>query len=320
MNAAPSTKRTPLLCLAGPTASGKSAASMAIAQHLPVEIINVDSATIYREMDIGTAKPDSQARAATTHHLLDILDPTQSYSAALFLQDAQRSAQAIWARGKIPLLVGGTMLYFKVLRDGIDDLPSASPALRGDIQARAQALGWPALHEELRLLDPITAKRLAPNDSQRIGRALEVYHGSGRPLSAFFDQPRPAPPPIRLISLEPSNRQALHERIAQRFEQMLSQGLEAEVRALHARGDLSPTLPAIRCVGYRQLWEYIEGRATLAVACEKAIAATRQLAKRQQTWLRSMPEREVVDCLSPEARQMVVNKALEYAGRLNDPS
>jgi len=309
----------PLLCLAGPTASGKSAASMAIAQRLPIEIINVDSATIYRGMDIGTAKPDARARATTPHHLLDILDPTESYSAAQFLKDAQTCAKAIWERGNIPLLVGGTMLYFKVLRDGIDDLPSASLALRAEIQARAQAIGWPAMHEELALLDPLTAKRLSPNDSQRIGRALEVYHCSGRPLSAFFDQQRPAPPPIRLISLEPSNRQALHERIAQRFDLMLSEGFEAEVRALHARGDLSPALPSIRCVGYRQLWEYIEGRDTLVEAREKAIAATRQLAKRQMTWLRSMPEREVVDCLSPSANQTVLNKALEYA-ESNPPS
>lgn len=313
MSAQETHTQPPLLCLAGPTASGKSAASMAIAEHLPIEIINVDSATIYRGMDIGTAKPDHQSRATTTHHLLDILDPSQSYSAAQFLHDAQTCVQAIRARGNIPLLVGGTMLYFKVLRDGLDDLPSATPALRSEIQARAQACGWPAMHQFLAQVDPITAKRLAPNDSQRIGRALEVYHDSGRPLSDFFKPDRPPAAPIRLISLEPQDRAALHERIEQRFDAMLDQGLEAEVRALYARGDLSPALPSIRCVGYRQLWAYIEGQDTLSQAREKAIAATRQLAKRQLTWLRSMPEREVVDCLSPDATREVLNKALEGA-------
>lgn len=313
MSAQETHTQPPLLCLAGPTASGKSAASMAIAEHLPIEIINVDSATIYRGMDIGTAKPDHQSRATTTHHLLDILDPSQSYSAAQFLHDAQTCVQAIRARGNIPLLVGGTMLYFKVLRDGLDDLPSATPALRSEIQARAQACGWPAMHQFLAQVDPITAKRLAPNDSQRIGRALEVYHDSGRPLSDFFKPDRPPAAPIRLISLEPQDRAALHERIEQRFDAMLDQGLEAEVRALYARGDLSPALPSIRCVGYRQLWAYIERQDTLSQAREKAIAATRQLAKRQLTWLRSMPEREVVDCLSPDATREVLNKALEGA-------
>jgi|UniRef100_UPI0040487D40 tRNA dimethylallyltransferase len=313
MNAFAAPAWPPLLCLAGPTASGKSAASVAIAEHLPIEIINVDSATIYRGMDIGTAKPDHHARATTTHHLLDILDPSQSYSAAQFLKDAQTCVHAIRARGNIPLLVGGTMLYFKVLRDGIDDLPSAPPALRSEIQDRAQACGWPAMHQALAKLDPITAKRLAPNDSQRIGRALEVYHCSGRPLSDFFNQERPTASPIRLISLEPQDRARLHERIEQRFDAMLEQGLEAEVRALHERGDLSPTLPSIRCVGYRQLWAYIEGHDTLSQAREKAIAATRQLAKRQLTWLRGMPEREIIDCLSPNSTRDVLNKALENA-------
>ena len=313
MSARETQTQPPLLCLAGPTASGKSAASIAIAEHLPIEIINVDSATIYRGMDIGTAKPDYQSQTITTHHLLDILDPSQSYSAAQFLHDAQTCIQAIRARGHIPLLVGGTMLYFKVLRDGIDDLPSATPALRSEIQERAQAQGWPAMHRALAEVDPITAKRLAPNDSQRIGRALEVYHCSGRPLSDFFNQERPPASPIRLISLEPQDRRPLHERIEQRFDAMLEQGLEAEVRALHARGDLNPTLPSIRCVGYRQLWAYLEGQDTLSQAREKAIAATRQLAKRQLTWLRSMPEREIIDCLSPSATKDVLNKALENA-------
>jgi len=320
MSASTTTAWPPLLCLAGPTASGKSAASMAIAEHLPIEIINVDSATIYRGMDIGTAKPDHQARASATHHLLDILDPSQSYSAAQFLHDAQSCVQAIRARGNIPLLVGGTMLYFKVLRDGIDDLPSAPPTLRIEIQARAQACGWPAMHQALAQVDPITAKRLAPNDSQRIGRALEIYHCSGRAMSDFFNQERPPATPLRLISLEPQDRTPLHERMTKRFDAMLDQGLEAEVRALHARGDLNPALPSIRCVGYRQLWAYIEGHDTLSQAREKAIAATRQLAKRQLTWLRSMPEREVVDCMSPSATRDVLSKALENTKRINQTS
>lgn len=313
MSISPRNTSTPLLCLAGPTASGKSAASLAIAEHLPIEIVNVDSATIYREMDIGTAKPDAQARLAIAHHLLDILDPSQSYSAAQFLTDAQARIKSIWERGNMPLLVGGTMLYFKVLKEGIDQLPSAPPAIRAEIQARALTLGWPALHQALAAVDPITAKRLAPNDSQRIGRALEVYHCSGRALSSFFNKERPPPACTRLISLEPSERKTLHERISNRFDGMLDQGFEAEVRALHARGDLNPMLPAIRCVGYRQLWDHIEGRTTLNQARDNAIAATRQLAKRQLTWLRSMSEREVVNCLSASATDEVVSKALHYA-------
>ncbi|MFO7747768.1 MAG: tRNA (adenosine(37)-N6)-dimethylallyltransferase MiaA [Orrella sp.] len=300
----------PLLCLAGPTASGKSAASMALAQALPVEIINVDSATIYRGMDIGTAKPDAQTRKTVPHHLLDILDPAHAYSAAQFLVDARRCIDEIRQRGNTPLLVGGTMLYFKVLRDGLDDLPSASPEIRADIQAQGQALGWPAMHAKLALIDPETAQRLAPNDSQRIGRALEVYQSSGQALSTFFDPNRTSQQALHLISLEPSDRQVLHERIAQRFDLMLEQGLENEVRTLLARGDLSPDLPSIRCVGYRQMWDYLQGRDSLANAREKAIAATRQLAKRQLTWLRGMTERHVVDCLASDASDQVKRLAI----------
>lgn len=300
----------PLLCLAGPTASGKSAASMALANALPVEIINVDSATIYRGMDIGTAKPDDETRAMVPHHLLDILDPAQAYSAAQFLSDAERLIDEIRQRGKTPLLVGGTMLYFKVLKEGLDDLPSASPALRAEIQSRAQVRGWPALHAELALIDPTSANRLAPNDSQRIGRALEVYHSSGRALSTFFNPNRTTGHTVHLISLEPSERQVLHQRITQRFDQMLEQGLEAEVRALQARGDLSTDLPSIRCVGYRQMWDYLQGHSSLTQARERAIVATRQLAKRQLTWLRGMTDRHVVDCLAPDANDQVLSLAL----------
>jgi len=294
-----------LLCLAGPTASGKSAASMAIADVLPIEIINVDSATIYQGMDIGTAKPDAQARAKVPHHLLDILDPAHAYSAAQFLNDAKRCIADIQQRGKTPLLVGGTMLYFKVLKDGIDDLPSASATLRADIQGQAQSKGWPAMHAELARVDPVTAQRLAPNDRQRIGRALEIYHGTGRPISSFFDPNRAPEQSLHLISLEPNDRQVLHQRISERFDLMLEEGLIAEVQALMARGDLHDDLPSIRCVGYRQIWAHLQGQDSLEQAREKAIAATRQLAKRQLTWLRSMSERHVIDSLAPDAIDQV---------------
>lgn len=290
----------PLLCLAGPTASGKSTGSMAIADLLPIEIINVDSATIYQGMDIGTAKPDANDRARVPHHLLDIIDPAQAYSAAQFLNDAKRCITDIQERGKTPVLVGGTMLYFKVLQDGIDDLPSASAAIRADIQGQAQSKGWPNMHTELARVDPLTAKRLAPNDRQRIGRALEIYHSTGRPISSFFDPNRAPGRKLHLISLEPSDRQISHQRIGERFDLMLEKGLVAEVQALMARGDLKDDLPSIRCVGYRQIWAHLHGQDSLAQAREKAIAATRQLAKRQLTWLRGMNERHVIDSLAPD--------------------
>lgn len=293
----------PLFCLAGPTASGKSAVSMALAKELPIEIINMDSATIYRGMDIGTAKPDHQERALVPHHLIDILDPSQSYSAAQFRQDALDCAQAIRARGNLPLLVGGTMLYYKVLSEGIDDLPQANALLRQEIQAQAQTMGWPALHHELSRVDPITAAKLAPNDSQRIGRALEVYRATGKPISSLFGNKIAQPAPTVLLSLEPADRQALHNRIEKRFDQMLEAGLVAEVQRLYERGDLHPGLPSMRCVGYRQIWDYIDGQCGLQEARARGIAATRQLAKRQLTWLRSMPKRHTIDCLDDKASQ-----------------
>lgn len=308
----------PLICIAGPTASGKSAVSMALAKELPIEIINMDSATIYRGMDIGTAKPDQHERAIVSHHLIDILDPSQSYSAAQFRQDALSCAQAIRARGHLPLLVGGTMLYYKVLSEGIDDLPQANEAIRQDIQAQAETMGWPALHQALKDIDPITAARLAPNDSQRIGRALEVYRATGKPLSSLFGNKIAPSVPTVLVSLEPSDRHALHSRIEQRFDQMLEAGFLEEVQKLHARGDLHPGLPAMRCVGYRQLWDYIDGQCSLAQARTRGIAATRQLAKRQLTWLRSMSARHTIDCLSPNVSQQalaVVTAAVEVMTR-----
>ncbi len=298
-----SSASAPLICLAGPTASGKSAIARAIAQRWPTEIINVDSATIYRDMDIGTAKPSASEQLAIRHHLLDIRDPSQSYSAAAFRRDALQCVAEIRARGNLPILAGGTMLYFKALRDGLNDLPTADAQIRLDIEARAVSNGWPALHAELAVIDPVTAARLSPNDSQRVGRALEIWMISGKPMSELIGQAHQTDAPVQTItiSLEPAERSALHARIAQRFDLMLQEGLIEEVRALHARPDLHTGLPSVRCVGYRQLWSMLEGEITQDQAREQAIAATRQLAKRQLTWLRSLPGRLVIDALSPHA-------------------
>lgn len=294
-----------VICLAGPTAAGKSASTLALAERWPLEIVNVDSATIYRGMDIGTAKPSAAEQALVPQHLLDILDPAQSYSAAEFRADALRLIGEITARGRIPLLAGGTMMYYKALRDGLDDLPQADPALRAELEARAARDGWPALHAELARLDPVTAARLAPNDSQRIQRALEICQLSGQPMSALLGRQRTAAGEADnrylTISLEPSERAALHARIEQRFDAMLANGLLDEVRGLHARADLHPGLPSVRCVGYRQMWAHLDGEISLEEAREQGIAATRQLAKRQITWLRAQPERVIVDCLAADA-------------------
>jgi tRNA dimethylallyltransferase len=298
----------PLICIAGPTASGKRAAARAIAQRWPVEIINVDSATIYRGMDIGTAKPTAQERTEITHHLLDILDPADSYSVASFRRDALQCVRDIQSRGRLPLLVGGTMMYFKALRDGLNNLPAADPEIRKALEARAAAEGWPAMHDWLKTIDPLTAQRLSPNDSQRVGRALEIWQISGQPMSALLGATQPADEPVATItvSLEPLERSLLHARIAERFDQMLELGLVTEVQALHARGDLHPGLPSIRCVGYRQLWSMLAGELDLKQAREQAISATRQLAKRQITWLRSQPNRHLIDACSPNAIDQVV--------------
>ncbi|WP_172965878.1 tRNA (adenosine(37)-N6)-dimethylallyltransferase MiaA [Achromobacter xylosoxidans] len=294
-----------VICLAGPTAAGKSASTLALAERWPLEIVNVDSATIYRGMDIGTAKPSPAEQAQVPQHLLDIRDPAQSYSAAEFRADALRLIDEIRARGRIPLLAGGTMMYYKALRDGLDDLPQADPALRAELEARAARDGWPALHAELARLDPVTAARLAPNDSQRIQRALEICRLSGQPMSALLGRQRAAAGDddnrYLTISLEPSERAALHARIEQRFDAMLANGLLEEVRGLHARADLHPGLPSVRCVGYRQMWAHLDGEISLEEAREQGIAATRQLAKRQITWLRAQPERVIVDCLAADA-------------------
>ena len=280
------------LCLAGPTAAGKTAAALAIAEALAggpgVEIVSVDSALVYRGMDIGTAKPSAAERARVPHHLIDLIDPAQAYSAAQFVADARRAIAQIRARGRLPLLVGGTMLYFRALFDGLDEMPPADAALRAELDAQAAERGWPALHGELAQVDPATAARLAPGDSQRIQRALEVWRLTGRPLASFHrERPRVGDLPP-LLALEPRDRAWLHERIAQRFSAMLDAGLVDEVRGLRARGDLHAGMPAMRCVGYRQAWEAIE-HDELAALPARGIAATRQLAKRQLTCCAAWP-------------------------------
>lgn len=276
----------------GPTASGKSALAMALSQRLPIEIVSVDSALVYRGMDIGSAKPTVLERQQVPHHLIDIRDPAQAYSAAEFVRDATTLIPDINQRNRLPMLVGGTMLYFKALNEGLNDMPGADAEIRAQLEAEAAQTGWPALHQRLQQIDPLSASRLKPGDAQRIQRALEVYLLTGKPLSHFHGESKaPAPHFNTLkIALLPDDRSALHARIAQRFEQMLAAGFLDEVAQLHARGDLHADLPAMRAVGYRQAWDYLDGKiSSLEELCERAIAATRQLAKRQMTWLRSWP-------------------------------
>ncbi len=304
------------IALVGPTASGKTAAALALAAALRerggAEIISVDSALVYRGMDIGTAKPSREELAQVPHHLIDIIDPLQSYSAAEFAKDATRLIGEIRARGKTPLLVGGTMLYLKALLEGLNDMPPSDPQVRADIQQRAAERGWPAMHDQLQAVDPVTAARLAPGDSQRIGRALEVWTITGQPLSAFHQGTKPKTPRwhIPVISLEPLDRAWLHERIAQRFDAMLAAGFLDEVRALRARGDLNPDLPSMRCVGYRQAWQGLEEGWSAAEIRERGIFATRQLAKRQLTWLRGIPQRTVVAADAPQALKQTLDAAM----------
>ena len=299
----------PVICLLGPTASGKTAATLALADRFPLEIISLDSALVYRGMDIGTAKPSAEEQARVPHHLIDIIDPADSYSAAQFVRDANDLIAAIRARGHMPLIAGGTMLYYKALTQGLNDLPQADAAVRAQLDAEAAAHGWPALHAELAAVDPVTAARLPPNDAQRIQRALEVFRLTGVPMSTLLSRPAAAgsntfpgqaPADMRVIALEPSDRSVLHTRIATRFDTMLAAGLLDEVLALRARGDLHLGLPSMRCVGYRQAWEFLDGACDAATMRERGIAATRQLCKRQLTWLRSTPERQTIDCLAPD--------------------
>jgi tRNA dimethylallyltransferase len=311
------------VAIMGPTASGKTAAALEIARHIPSEIISVDSALVYRGMDIGTAKPTAEERASVPHHLIDILDPAESYSAMQFRNDALKLVDGIIERGRLPLLVGGTMLYFKTLRDGLDALPEADAALRAQLDAEGAQIGWPAMHAKLATLDSETAARLKPHDTQRIQRALEIITLSGQPMSQLLAKAPKIDLPFSLlpIALEPSERSVLHERIATRFDAMLNNphGLIAEVEALRARGDLHPGLPSIRCVGYRQTWEYLDGDYDLQTLREKGIAATRQLAKRQLTWLRSMSDRIVVDCIDRNAVSTVLQQ-VERAADIADGS
>lgn len=302
----------------GPTASGKTGVAVELARKFPVEIVSVDSALVYRHMNIGTAKPDAATRLQVPHHLVDLVDPTERYSAARFCADALLTMHEITGRNHIPLLTGGTMLYFKALREGLSELPAADSATRLVIEGMAQDAGWPAMHRELQRVDPATAERLDPHDAQRIQRAMEVFFLTGKPMSALLAQGSARPMPFRLISLAltPGDRAALHARIAERFERMMESGFLQEVRWLRDHFELHPDLPSMRCVGYRQAWQHLDGEFDLNGLKEKATAATRQLAKRQLTWLRATPNVREFDCLAADLSAQV-GEWLE--GQLADP-
>jgi tRNA dimethylallyltransferase len=281
----------PIAVLTGPTGTGKSDLALRLAAEWPIEIVSVDSAQVYRGMDIGSAKPDAATRAAVPHHLLDLADPSDNYSAGQFVRDCTRVVEEIESRGKVPLLVGGTMLYLRALIAGLAQLPEASEEIRARIDADAARVGWAAMHAKLADVDAAAAARIHPNDAQRIQRALEVYEAGGRPISELQRTTRAAlARDFVVVALMPEDRARLHEALARRFEQMMAAGFLDEVRRLRERGDLTDSLPAIRAVGYRQLWAHLAGAYSLGTAVERAIAATRQLAKRQMTWLRSMPD------------------------------
>jgi tRNA dimethylallyltransferase len=298
----------PAILLAGPTAGGKSALAMRIAERLPVEIVSVDSAQVYRGMDVGTAKPTTEERARVPHHLVDVIEPTQAYSAARFREDALRLVEEIRTRGRIPLLVGGTMLYFKALLEGLADLPEADPDVRRAIDAEAAVRGWHALHAELALVDPATAVRLEPGDAQRIQRALEVYRLTGRPMSAQLDRRHGARFAHVAIALVPSDRTVLHQRIAARFDAMLAMGLVDELASLRARHALEAGMPSMRCVGYRQAWQVLDGELPREELRDRGIFATRQLAKRQLTWLRGLDGFEALDPLAPDIEARALSR------------
>ena len=295
------TEKTIALLLLGPTASGKSALSLKLAEKYPVEIISIDSALVYRGMDIGSAKPTEEELRAAPHHLINIREINEPYSAADFVTDCTRLVHEIRGRGRIPLIVGGTMLYAKALRDGIDEMPTTSPEVRAGVSEEAEKLGWPAMHEILQACDPETAARLAPNDKQRIGRALEVYRMTGKPLSSFHRREARPAFPMATVALVPEDRKRLHELIEKRFDAMLAAGFLDEVKGLMARPDFDPESPAMRAVGYRQAIEYLEGRRTYDEFRLAGIAATRQLAKRQLTWLRSMEDITRIDPFSTQS-------------------
>ena len=310
-----SMKRPKALFLLGPTASGKTALAMHLADRFPVEIVSVDSALVYRGMDIGTAKPDAETLYEYPHHLIDLISPMDAYSVAQFFRDALRVMSQISARGRIPLLVGGTMLYVKALFEGLSDLPRGDADLRATLEARAGQLGWPAMHAELAQIDPLTAARLKPTDAQRIQRALEVFHLTGSAISALqmrATRPHDFPYAALQIGLIAGERSVLHERIAARFDAMLDAGLIEEVISLRRRYQLAAEMPSMRCVGYRQTWQFLEGEIDKKTLREKAIAATRQLAKRQLTWLRSMPDVSPMDCLQSDLHAVVVAKIMTF--------
>lgn len=294
----PEPKKIPALAVLGPTASGKSALGLWMAdQGFPIEIVSLDSALVFRDMNIGTAKPTPHELALVPHHLIDIINPSETFSAAEFVTECHALIADIRARGKVPLILGGTMMYFKTLVSGIDPLPTANPSIRQAIELQAAQDGWPSMHAQLAEVDPIAAARLKPNDSQRLQRALEVFQITGKPLSAFHQRDQHADAFIPTLAIEPSDRAVLHKRIEMRFHAMLAQGLVEEVIELRRNYVLDESMPSMRCVGYRQVWEYLHADSTREQMIERGIAATRQLAKRQITWLRSTPNKHVVDPL-----------------------
>src|SRR5450756_2726826 len=324
----------PAIFLMGPTASGKTGVAVELAQTLPVEIISVDSALVYRDMDIGTAKPEAATLARAPHHLIDIIDPTEAYSAAAFRRDALRLMHDITNRGRIPLLVGGTMLYFKALREGLSDLPQSNPEVRAELDAKIAQHGIKHLHKQLAMVDAETAARLKQTDTQRIQRAMEIYRITGQPMSALINKSlsrergerseggaagwgegNELPYRVIPIALVPSDRAQLHARIATRFSAMLEQGLVDELRGLREKYPLQPNMTSMRCVGYRQAWQFMEGEINEAQLLETGIAATRQLAKRQLTWLRSMPENIEVDCLTHNLEKIVLSELSRFVLR-----
>ena len=309
------------ICIVGPTGAGKTHLAMSLAEHaksigLNIELISMDSALVYRGLDIGSAKPTKEEQAAVVHHLIDILEPTEVYSAARFAKDAKRLCEEIRSRGNIPVVVGGTMLYWRAWAHGLSSLPPANPEIRIRLEEQAKAIGWPAMHTHLSQVDPVTAARLMPNDSQRVQRALEVFEITGKPMSTLLAESPSAdgregsaiPPWINLVSLEPSDRKRLHLNLEKRFDEMLSGGLMEEVETLRKNTALHADLPAIRSVGYRQVWEYLDGQIDLAQMRYKALAATRQLGKRQLTWLRAIAGRKTFDPFNPSE----LKAALDY--------